>query len=135
MIRSPQQENRQYSTPTAKKREMVPDGTRVRCTACRVDLFGIFENNELHIKYRGRNVVMETGRCRIRCRSCSYENIISLKEIKVNLQVYDEESEIIEITSAALKLAEEENVLIRNVIGTGKEGRITIRDIREFIDR
>lgn len=132
MIRKPQYENRRFSIPKNPEKQTVPNGTQVRCR-CGVDLFGIFRDNELHIKYRGRNVIMQHGQCRIRCRSCGYENIINLKEIKVSLRVYDDETQEILITAQALKMAEDNNVLIRNIVGTGEGGKIVVADIKKAL--
>ena len=126
------QKKSSYIKPEIKK-ETVKDGTVVRCIACGVDLFGVFRDGELKIQYRGRNVVINSGRVRIICRSCGYETSINLKKVTVNYKVYGDEGFLPKATDGAINLAHEHDILLRNIHGTGKDNQITMKDVQKMI--
>lgn len=132
MIEYPQRTNkRSYSEPQTEKKAKIPDGTELRCPGCSIALVGIFNNNQLEIKHRGWKITMKTGEMDVQCPDCSFITTINLKRIKVNYIQQDDQ--IPEITNAALELAKEEGVKINNVVGSGRDGKIVIADVRQFI--
>ncbi|MBD3260796.1 MAG: hypothetical protein GF334_03830 [Candidatus Altiarchaeales archaeon] len=107
-----------------------PDGTQFRCFACNSDLFGIFRNGELEIKYRERVATM-SGVLVIRCRKCGQESRIDTSRVayRVNVVISDEYI-MPEYTRAAGRLADKHGIDLREIPVTGK---VTVKDVRGYL--
>lgn len=132
MIRMPQYEKRNKASPSPLEPEPIPDGTEVRCMACNEDLFGIFQDNELQLKYKGRSMRMTHGQVQVICRSCGYETQINLAQIKTRVYQYQEDPEVL-ISKEAHDLIIKKGLKPRNIVGTGKDGKILLADVKKYL--
>jgi len=127
--------------------EPPPDGTEWRCP-CGKDLFGIFKDGQLHIKYRERDAFIPEGIVRCRCRRCGNESVIDIGAQKVGVVITYSADEFylehlkealtvstddVDATEAAVKLAEEHGVDLTKIEGSGKDGRITKGDVEALL--
>ena len=126
-------------------KEPPPDGTEWRCKCTVGDLFGIFKQGVLHIKYRERDLFVPEGIVRCRCRRCGNESVIDIGAQGVGVTIVYSANENyleelrdtligIDATDAALKLAHERGIDLKGVQGSGKDGRITKGDVEELIE-
>lgn len=124
--------------------EPPEDGTEWRC-ACGKDLFGIFKEGVLHVKYRERDAWIPEGVVRMRCRRCGNESVIDIGAQGVGVNIVQSANEnyledlrdaliIIDATDAAIKLASEHDIDLKEVAGSGKDGRITKGDVEGLIE-
>lgn len=127
-----------YQKPDVKK-ETPPDGTQWRCPACNRDLFGIFQDGQLHIKYRERNLLVN-GVVTVECRHCRFNASIDTHNYgyPVNIIQSQDDSDLtvrkeIDATKEALDLAEKHGIDLANVEGSGKDGRILVSDVQALI--
>jgi len=123
-----------------------PDGTEWRCR-CGRDLFGIFYDGVLHIKYRERDAFIPEGVVRCMCRHCGHQSVIDIGSQKVSINIVhsaDPEylehlretltvSAEIDATDAARELAEEHGIDLETIEGSGKDGRIVKGDVEATI--
>lgn len=122
----------------------LQEGDEWRCPQCKGDLFGIFHEGKLHIKYRERTMIAQ-GIVTTTCRKCGAATRISTAQVPVVIdtltlaeifQPEDEEAEEdnlsqtdINATRQAIDYAREHNINLSSVKGTGKDGRITLKDL------
>lgn len=112
------------------------DGDKWYCPVCGGDLFGIFRDGSLHLKYKGRSAVVD-GVVTITCRKCGVSSKIDTAYSRVTLEAvttyYDDGEESsppgIRASKQAIAYAEEHGINLNSVHGTGKDGRILLRDI------
>jgi len=116
-----------------KKPELPPNGTFWKCGGCGADNFGKFVDGVLHIKYRER-LMTASGIITVTCRMCGAVNTIDLAiyPYKVNVHFGADEFQV-EITEAALRLAQEHKLNIKRLQGTGKDGKIVVGDVKGFL--
>jgi pyruvate/2-oxoglutarate dehydrogenase complex dihydrolipoamide acyltransferase (E2) component len=127
-----------YVKPEAK-RTVPPDGTEWRCPACNKDLFGKFKNGQLHIKYRERSLMVQ-GTVSVPCRACGYVATLDTRAYAypVTLEYARAEDDGLtvspEATEQAIKLAREHGIDLREVKGSGVNGKIVVKDVRGLIE-
>lgn len=125
-------EKKPYVKPELKF-ELPPNGTFWKCAGCGSDNFGKFIDGVLHVKYRER-VMTVSGVITVDCRVCGARNSIDLHSYPYQVSVYFGAREFdIEITEAALRLAQEHSVNIKQLQGTGKDGKIVVGDVKEYL--
>lgn len=137
-------EKKPYAKPEIKK-EVPPDGTEWRCPACGKDLFGKFKNGQLHVKYRERSLMVH-GTVSVPCRACGYVATLDTRAYAypVTLEYAQTEDRLTvpqggsalspEATEQAIKLAEKYGIDLRQVKGSGANGKIVVKDVRGLID-
>ena len=129
MRRSAPVETKPYVKPEVKHRD-PPNGTFWKCAGCGSDNFGKFIDGELHIKYRER-VMVVGGMIEVHCRFCGTRNQIDLAVYPYKVRVFFNAPEFdVEITEAALRLAQENELNIRRLQGSGKDGKIVVGDVK-----
>lgn len=132
MKRNPPIQTKPYIKPEVKPRD-PPDGTFWKCGGCGADNFGKFIQGELHVKYRER-VMVTDGKVTVTCRFCGCTNQIDLADYPYKVLVYSNAREWeVEITEAALRLAQENDLNVRRLQGSGKGGQVVVKDVKMFL--
>lgn len=136
---SAQVEKSPYVAPEPETYEPPPDGTEVRCDnpQCGRDLIGKWEGGLLHVKYRERSMRIE-GIIWVPCRRCNKMVMIDTSAFPVAMNAFGDDYTLtvneVDATDAALDLATIFGVVLRNLRGTGKDGRITKPDVEKYLD-
>ena len=130
-----------YLQPSEEFTEPPPDGQKWYCVHCGKDLFGVFYDGQLHIKYQDRHVFVH-GVIRCRCRFCANESVIDTSVANMMVTMVHSEDDgylerllkmSVDASTAAMKLAGEHDIDLREVKGTGKDGRILKGDVEALI--
>ena len=112
-------------------REAVPvleEGWRWKCAICAQDTFGIHRNGVVHIKYRERTMTIQgDARLEAQCRSCGSQSAL-------NIQVYKHRLIKVNATDGASALANESDVDLFDVTGTGEDGRVLKLDVVAYME-
>ena len=123
----------------------LKEGDRWYCPNCHGDLFGIFHDGQLHIKYRERNLIAQ-GTVTVTCRRCGLAGRISTAQVPIAIVsetvdeiMHPEEMEAEDVAAVdqpdvnatwwAVNYAKEHGIDLSQVKGTGKNGKITVKDL------
>lgn len=124
-----------YTETPGLRPPAMQDGDRWYCPVCNGDLFGVFHDGSLHIKYKGRRAVVD-GIVTVDCRFCGVSSRIDTRYSPVTLEatMQEETGEAEETTETratkqALEYAKEHGINLAGRHGSGKDGRIVLRDL------
>lgn len=117
--------------PKADPIRQFKDGDKWKCIACGRDTFGVVVGGTLQVKYRERSfeVSAPEGRIRVNCRRCATLNVLNMNNISVQIQQISPP----DATEKAIELAQENNVDLFAIEGTGQDGKVQVNDIRRYL--
>jgi pyruvate/2-oxoglutarate dehydrogenase complex dihydrolipoamide acyltransferase (E2) component len=115
-----------------------PDGTRVMCPSCGRNLLGIWKGGALHIRHKGREW-LSVGVIGVKCHDQCGE-VLSVNTRTYNVTIVSSLREVAkafepepEATDAAIKLARDSGVDLRDVVGTGADGKVIKPDVEALL--
>lgn len=127
-----------FVDPSHAPVEPPPDGTRVMCPSCGRNLLGIWKGGALHVRHKGREW-LSIGVIGVPCHEACGE-ILAVDTRTYNVTIVSALGDITkefepppEASDAAVKLAQEHGIDLRDVNGTGANGNIVKADVEALL--